>query len=215
MSGEAERRVLLIEVDTPKGRWSSRQYEADLNRRIPDLRPVVFGAVSGSEVDGTFRKVRQLALETEREASYGDRLHSAQKAVSFFRDMWPDRFWEWFAIGALQRDRQRLLRPTPTQGDAEEERVCTGLSASWCPIHGDCSCAPNPAIADPERAWQDRHMDDPGCPLHAPRSSHAEPAAGLTPQQEDHGSVCRYEAGCRCHACQEAAAFADDTEGAP
>lgn len=121
MADETRRRVLLIEVDAPKGRWSSRRYEAELNRRVPDLRPVVFGEVSGSEVDGAFRKIRQLARETEREASYGDRMHSAQKAVSFFRDIWPDRFWDWFAIGEPHADRRRLLAAAPVEGPATEE----------------------------------------------------------------------------------------------
>lgn len=40
---------------------------------------------------------------------------------------------------------------------------CTGATASWCPIHGDCSC-PEPVTA----------MDDPACPLHAPTSLHGE-----------------------------------------
>lgn len=38
---------------------------------------------------------------------------------------------------------------------------CTGMTASWCPIHGDCSC-PGP-IGSSE-----------SCPLHGPESEHAE-----------------------------------------
>ncbi len=41
--------------------------------------------------------------------------------------------------------------------------ACTGLSASWCPVCGDC-CCPNPEGA----------KDDENCPLHAPGSRHAE-----------------------------------------
>lgn len=40
---------------------------------------------------------------------------------------------------------------------------CTGVAAFWCPVHGDCSC---PDILD---------RNDPGCPLHATDSTHAEP----------------------------------------
>ena len=40
---------------------------------------------------------------------------------------------------------------------------CTGLTARWCPVHGDCTCP------------QDSDLDSPDCPLHAPLSSHAEP----------------------------------------
>lgn len=38
--------------------------------------------------------------------------------------------------------------------------VCTGLTASWCPICGDCCC-------DSEEG-----LDDPSCPLHAIGTPH-------------------------------------------
>jgi hypothetical protein len=37
---------------------------------------------------------------------------------------------------------------------------CTGISATWCPVHGDCTCR------DPD----DKNDDD--CPLHAAASTH-------------------------------------------
>ena len=40
---------------------------------------------------------------------------------------------------------------------------CTGQSARWCPVHGDCKCA-EPVLGP---------LDDPACPLHAPTSEHA------------------------------------------
>lgn len=40
--------------------------------------------------------------------------------------------------------------------------ICTGVSANWCPIHGDCTCA------DPD----DKNDDD--CPLHSGSSTHGE-----------------------------------------
>lgn len=46
--------------------------------------------------------------------------------------------------------------------DKIESESCTGLTAAWCPLHGDCTC--------PEREFA---MDDPGCPLHSFESSHA------------------------------------------
>lgn len=46
-----------------------------------------------------------------------------------------------------------------------EANHCTGISASWCPIHGDCVC-PN----------REDDLSDPACPLHAPNSSHGEDA---------------------------------------
>lgn len=48
--------------------------------------------------------------------------------------------------------------------------VCTGRSASWCPVHGDCVCP----RTRPDGDFDGERMDDPACPLHAPSSSHAE-----------------------------------------
>lgn len=39
-------------------------------------------------------------------------------------------------------------------------RRCTGLMASWCPIHGDCCCRPLPGVPVPN--------SDETCPLHRP-----------------------------------------------
>jgi hypothetical protein len=104
-----QRRVVLVEIDSTEGRWSRSELESLLLARIPELRPVVFGEIAEGEVDAAFRKLRQLARETENNASYGDREHSAHKALSFFRDMWPTRYWAWFEIGADHPRRSRLL----------------------------------------------------------------------------------------------------------
>lgn len=40
---------------------------------------------------------------------------------------------------------------------------CSGVSAGWCPIHGDCTCR------DPD----DKNDDD--CPLHSAGSTHGDP----------------------------------------
>ena len=42
--------------------------------------------------------------------------------------------------------------------------LCTGVSASWCPIHGDCSCVEG----------SDNFHNDDDCPLHSAASNHAE-----------------------------------------
>ena len=39
---------------------------------------------------------------------------------------------------------------------------CTGVSAAWCPVCGDCKC--------PDR---EQDLDDPRCPLHGSASDHA------------------------------------------
>jgi uncharacterized protein (TIGR02996 family) len=45
---------------------------------------------------------------------------------------------------------------------SEDDNVCTGLTASWCPRCGDCLCV------DRERSMSDDH-----CPLHCATSGHA------------------------------------------
>lgn len=58
----------------------------------------------------------------------------------------------------------RAASPEP-----EGER-CTGLSATWCPIHGDCKCE-----GEDRASYQ--------CPLHSPTSSHG-PASPPSPAPE-------------------------------
>lgn len=41
---------------------------------------------------------------------------------------------------------------------------CTGLTAVWCPVHGDCRC----------REREQGNYNDRDCPLHAPGSSHGD-----------------------------------------
>jgi hypothetical protein len=45
-------------------------------------------------------------------------------------------------------------------------RTCTGITASWCPNHGNCCCEIGPDGT--------RSLDDHNCPLHAPNSHHGE-----------------------------------------
>lgn len=49
--------------------------------------------------------------------------------------------------------------------------TCTGVTARWCPVHGDCSCRSH------DEALADDMIDvpilsDPDCALHAPTSAH-------------------------------------------
>jgi hypothetical protein len=43
---------------------------------------------------------------------------------------------------------------------------CTGLSAGWCPIHGDCICKDENGEMPAER------LNNPDCPLHSDQSEH-------------------------------------------
>lgn len=62
-------------------------------------------------------------------------------------------------IGAILR---RLDEAAPTPAAA----ACTGVTAQWCPVHGECTC--------PEHLPGERNLDDERCPLHAPTSDHGE-----------------------------------------
>lgn len=50
--------------------------------------------------------------------------------------------------------------------------TCTSVSARWCPIHGDCTCADNPENQDSWGGPLD--LDESDCPLHGRTSTHAE-----------------------------------------
>lgn len=42
---------------------------------------------------------------------------------------------------------------------------CTGITAAWCPVHGDCRCPDRESGGD---------LDDPSCPLHGADGHHGE-----------------------------------------
>lgn len=59
-----------------------------------------------------------------------------------------------------------------------DERVCTGVAATYCPIHGECVCPP---VSDPDPYEHERDLNSPFCPLHSPESAHAEGGADRPP----------------------------------
>lgn len=66
-------------------------------------------------------------------------------------------------------DRIAALR---AEADRLEAANCTGLTATWCPTHGDCACPPR--YEGDTDIHAGRTLNDPRCPLHAADSSHAE-----------------------------------------
>ncbi len=66
-------------------------------------------------------------------------------------------------LGALRSGYPMVGWPHPWT----EVNQCTGVAASWCPVHGDCEC---PRDED-GGAWE---LNDPDCPLHSPESTHAD-----------------------------------------
>lgn len=55
----------------------------------------------------------------------------------------------------------------------DDDNTCTGITASWCPIHGDCTC-PRHTEGAMENEVIDRKAEDHQCPLHSSDSEHAE-----------------------------------------
>lgn len=64
------------------------------------------------------------------------------------------------------------------EADRLEAAACTGLTATWCPTHGDCTCPELFDAVDEQGRGigepQGRDMNDERCPLHATASSHGE-----------------------------------------
>jgi hypothetical protein len=51
---------------------------------------------------------------------------------------------------------------------------CTGLSANWCPIHGDCICPVDESGQHITMDGEGFGQDNPDCPLHGFSSNHGE-----------------------------------------
>lgn len=54
------------------------------------------------------------------------------------------------------------------------ELLCTGIMAQWCPIHGDCTCPPDPdGYRNPFAEFNGENQTAFDCPLHGETSGHA------------------------------------------
>lgn len=101
---------------------------------------------------------------------------AAEQASRHFLTANPDRSWQSFTRGFLG-----MPNPHANQGQREDyaygrsafrswraSSTCTGVAASWCPIHGQCRCPPQ------------GYKNHPMCPLHSPtQSAHADDGYGL------------------------------------
>ena len=70
-------------------------------------------------------------------------------------DVWDGREDHPYFLRVMDGQLVPLKRATPLE-------VCTDLSASWCPIHGDCTCD------------REESLDRWDCPLHSPDATHPE-----------------------------------------
>lgn len=112
---------------------------------VLDLR-----AVDLRTIDPRIIQAEQLrcAREIQRQADLRFIGRIIPKIVFDNRDLVP-------RVDLLKQEVQRLTSP------------CTGVSAVWCPNHGDCKCA--------LRGDGTPTYTDDSCPLHSSSSEHAEP----------------------------------------
>lgn len=89
-------------------------------------------------------------------------------------------FEAWSRFGDALREFGRAVKDAALEDLAWVRRkmgaepVCTGLTATWCPTHGDCRCheAENPP-------YDGGPGDSDLCPLHQWDSDHADPLHDL------------------------------------
>jgi hypothetical protein len=68
----------------------------------------------------------------------------------------------------------QLRKATFLRPEWVKKAVCTGVSASWCPVCGDCGCE-----RDLDGEWGD---PNPECPLHGDGSTHGD---GITNAEQE------------------------------
>lgn len=107
-------------------------------------------AVSGEPKAGRVRTAMKVLL-------------GVHEAVAKHHDEYyePDAEYNDLAV-AVEECLKSLASPAPS----EPREGCTDLSATWCPVHGDCTC---------DRTT--KHLDDSDCPLHNSHSDHPETVA--------------------------------------
>lgn len=72
----------------------------------------------------------------------------------------------------LSRHAIGLLTDRAATVDGTIIEYCTGIAATWCPIHGDCVC---PRREDGEVEFD---VNLVGCPLHGMTSDHGDDSVG-------------------------------------
>jgi hypothetical protein len=88
------RRAVIVDLTLPAKSWSARELTAAMKLHMPMLDPVVWGEVDVPTAKAARRKINQATREVE---AHGDIppgvLHTLYKAMSFFRDTFPDKFY--------------------------------------------------------------------------------------------------------------------------
>jgi len=92
-------RTLIIDMDVPEHAdggpaWSSTEM-TDRLRAAGFEHAFVWGALDRGGIRATRHKLNQLNREIENDDSKGNLTHSGHKALSFFIEMWPVRFWRY------------------------------------------------------------------------------------------------------------------------
>lgn len=155
---QANRYCVLVEVELPPsptgdpGKVTTAPLADHLRAYDPGAR--VWGIQEGKAgVDAAWRKLHQLSAEIERGASTGLMTHSAHKAMSFFRDIFPASFWRENGIGATRNTDREGTNPVSDDKVTVSREALTQLFGRWALppwsdadgnhwLGGDVDCAP-------------------------------------------------------------------------
>jgi len=120
--------------------------------------------------------LKALLTDATAQTSAESRLQKTADVLRRTYDCTTDATVFHFVEEALALEKQWLATTWPQDTSNE----CTGISANWCPVHGECTC---PHYDDnPDNG---RTLNDESCPLHSSTSSHGEGVAlpGFCPER--------------------------------
>lgn len=110
-------------------------------------------------------EVLVIAFEGEDEAAVRHHLGTMRYMHADVKSVEVAEIGDWSDDHPLnQYDTQEAEYRRLFSSSEEASPSCTGMTARWCPVHGDCICAETNAAGD----WQ----PVAGCPLHDDVSGH-------------------------------------------
>lgn len=144
----------------------------EIDEGVP-LFPEDAAARAQEEIEGFFRiDHKRMVLETRSEAI----VERVREMVRTRKDLQAAVYLVRGTEQGIEEERHDILpdgsiQPPLVLGrvSSTAPAICTGSTATWCPIHGDCTC---PHLNDDPQ--EGRTLDDASCPLHAPASAHGE-----------------------------------------
>ncbi len=145
---------------------------AQIDRQTADTARIINGVLL-SPLGQTMVENQRLLAEVDRLTAENARLRGGEVFVVLEGEP-HDGFAEVIAVFRAREaaealeDANRFYSVQESLLDPVLPARCTGVTARWCPIHGDCRCDPD------QHPYGDADMNDPACPLHSPTSAHGE-----------------------------------------